>query len=257
VRLRTEQAQITSEQSDYNFQYGKMSFARLSGMSVIEDDVIPDTLPVIPYNAAAYDQLLSGFLAQKDPPTPEAFTARKLLEVEKLNYANTKTRLRPKMSFSTGVTQNVQHNLYGTIDTYQVTSLYAGFGVTWSIFDGFAAGAYQRNSLARKRQLETDYRVMTERLAQQAQMQVKQINFAARSMAISDRGYRDTDGGYKAKQDDFARGDASEADLSYARIGLYDAEINAYNNRIEFLGRIGDFLGTVVEDPVVANLSDK
>jgi outer membrane protein TolC len=257
VRLRAEQAQIASEQAAFSYEMAKASFARLAGLPIMDDAAIPNALPVIPYIPASFDQLLAGYLAQKDPPTAEAVTARKQLEIVKLNYANAKTRLRPKINFNTGVQQNVQSNLYGTIDTYQLQSLYAGVGVNWSIFDGFASGAYQRNSLAQRRQQERDYKVMTERLYQQAQTEVKQINFAARTTAISDRGLVATEGALRSKQEDFARGDVAEADVSYARIGLYDAQINAYNNRIDFLGRVGDFLGTIVEDPVLANLSDK
>lgn len=257
VRLRAEQAQIASERAEFDYEMAKASFARLSGTAVMADDSIPEALPVIPYTPASFDQLLAGYLGQKNPPSAEAFTARKQLEIENLNYATAKTRLRPKATFSTGVTQSVQHNLYGTVDTYKVSSIYATVSVNWSIFDGFYTGAIERNSLARRRQMETDYRVLTEKLAQQAQTQVKQLNFAARSMAITDRAVVAAEGSLRAQQEDFARGVVSEADVSYARLALYDAQISAYYARIDYLGRIGDFLGTVAEDPVLANLSDK
>ena len=64
---------------------------------------------------------------------------------------------------------------------YKVNSYFGGISVNWSIFDGLAAGAAERNALARRRQVENDYRSLTEQLAQQAQTQVKQINFSARS----------------------------------------------------------------------------
>lgn len=257
VRLRAEQAQIASERAEFDYEMAKASFARLSGTAVMADDSIPDALPVTPYTPASFDQLLAGYLRQKDPPSAEAFTVRKQLEIENLNYATAKTRLRPKATFSTGVTQSVQHNLYGTVDTYKVSSIYATVSVNWSIFDGFYTGAIERNSLARRRQMETDYRVLTERLAQQAQTQVKQLNFAARSMAITDRAVVAAEGSLRAQQEDFTRGVVSEADVSYARLALYDAQISAYSARIDYLGRVGDFLGTVAEDPVLANLSDK
>ena len=257
VRLQAEQAQITSERVEFDYEMAKASFARLSGTALLADDAIPNALPVIPYTPASYDQLLAGYLAQKDLPTVEAVTARKALEVQNLYYANTKTRLRPKVSFTTGLTQTVQSNLYGTIDTYQLTSLYAGFGVSWNFFDGFATGAIQRSTLARRRQMETDYKLLTERLSQQAQTQVKQLNFSARTMSITDRALVAGEGGLKYQQEEFARGNVSEADVSLARVYLYDAQISAYNQRSEYLGRVGDFLGTIVEDPVLANLTDK
>jgi outer membrane protein TolC len=257
VRLQAEQAQITSERTEFDYEMAKASFARLSGSAVLSDDAIPNSLPVVPYTSVAYDQLLAGYLAQKDLPTTEALTARKQLEVENLNYASAKTRLRPMANFSTGVTQSVQHNLYGSIETYQVTSLYAGISISWNIFDGYYTGAITRNSLARRRQMETDYKLLTERLSQSAQTQVKQINFSARTMSITDRALVSGEGGLKYQQEEFARGNVSEADVSLARVYLYDAQLSAYNQRIDYLGRVGDFLGTIVEDPVLANLTDK
>ncbi len=257
VRLAAEQAQIASERAQFDFDLAKASFARLSGTAMLEDAAIPDALPVINYNAGAFDLLLAGFLIQKDLPTAEALTARKQLEIENLNYAIYKTRLWPKANANIGVSQSVQRNLYGTIDSYSVTSLYAGISISWSIFDGFYSGALVRSSLARRRQMAADYAVLTAQLAQQAQTQVKQLNFSARTMSISDRAAVSGLGRLKSQQDEFARGSVSEADVSLAQIALFDAQINASNGRMEYLGRVGDFLGTVVEDPVVANVSDK
>jgi outer membrane protein TolC len=257
VRLAADQAQITSERVQFEYEMAKASFARLSGIPVLSDDAIPDQIPVIPYAEEEFNRLLSGFLNQKEPPTSEAETARKRLEIQNLNYASAKTRLRPTVSFNTGVSQSVQHNLYGTIDTYEVTSVYAGIGVSWTIFDGFYNRSVVRNALAQRRQMEVDYKDLTERLAQQAQTQVKQLNFAARTMAFADRALTDGQGGLKDKQGDFTRGTVSEADVSQTRIAVYDAEIYAYNNRIDFLSRVGDFLGTVVKDPVADNLENK
>ena len=257
VRLAAEQAQIASERAQFDFEMAKASFARLSGTGMLEDAAIPDALPVINYNAGTFDLLLAGFLGQKDLPTAEALTARKQLEIEKLNYAIYKTRLRPKANANIGISQSVQHNLYGTIDSYSVTSLYAGISINWSIFDGRDPGALVRSSLARRRQMEADYAGLSASLAQQAQTQVKQLNFSARTMSITDRAAVAAVGRVKYQQDEFARGVVSEADVSQAQIALFDAQLNAYNGRMEYLGRTGDFLGTVVEDPVVANISDK
>jgi len=99
--------------------------------------------------------------------------------------------------------------------------------------------------------MQNDYQQLTERLTQQAQTQVKQINFSARRMAISDRGLTASENTLKAREDDFKRGVASDADVSQARLALYEAEIAAFYGRMEFLSRTGDFLGTIAEDPVL------
>jgi outer membrane protein TolC len=155
------------------------------------------------------------------------------------------------------MSQDEQNNYFGSGQKYKVTSLYAGFSINWNIFDGFAASAAARNNLARRRILENDYRQLTERLGQDAQTQVKQAEFAARDMSITDRLLVSGEGNLRAKNEEFNRGVRSEAEVNQAKLSLYDAQINAYSARRSYLLSVGDFLGTVMEDPVLANLATK
>ena len=219
------------------------------------DDAIPDAIQPVPHEAGAYERLLSGYLNQKDPPTAEAVTLRKQLENEALSCANLKTRLRPKFNLVLGVSQDQQSYTINVAQKYRFNSFFGGVSANWTIFDGFSSQAAVRNGLARRHQMENDYKDLTERLAQQAQTQARQIDFAARSMAILDRAVLSSEGNLKTKQDDFARGVSSEDEVNLARLALIDAQINAYNGRSDYLYRTGDFLGTIMEDPVVANLT--
>jgi len=257
ARLNAEQAQIAKERSMFDYQNALVSFARLSGGSSVTDESLPEVVPAATYTASAFDQVLAGFLAQKDPPTLEAQNLHKQLEIENLVYANTKTRLRPKVNAVAGLTEDEQNNLYGTGQRYSITSKYVGISVYWTIFDGFTSGAMTRSSLARRRILENDYHQVTDRLARDAQNQVKQLNFAARSMAITDRLLVSGEGYLHTVQSEFQRGAKSESDVSLAQLALYDAQINAGVSRNDYFYRVGDFLGTVVEDPALANLADK
>jgi outer membrane protein TolC len=256
-RLAVEAAQIDYERVQFNFEAAKNSLARLSGCPALANETIPDEVPSLTYNEAAFNQLLAGFLAQKDLPTIDAVTARKNLEIANLNYAITRTRLRPKFGASAGVSQSVQRNLYGTIDTYQLNSRSISISASWSIFDGFASGAAQRSALATRRQQEAAYKELTDQLAQSAQTQVKLINFYARSMSMSDRALVASGENLKHQQAEFARGNIAEAALSWAQMGLYDAQMSTYSVRSEYLRQTGEFLGLIVEDPVVSNLTDK
>lgn len=255
VRLAAEQAQIGSERAQFDFEMAKASFARLSGRPVMSDDDIPDAIRAVPYQAAAFERLLAGFLTQKELPSIEAFTLRKQLENENLSYSNLKTRLRPKLNAVLGVSQDEQSYTINVAQKFRVNSFYGGVSANWTIFDGLASQAAVRSGLARLRQMENDYKELTERLAQQAQTHVKQIDFSARSMAILDRAVVASEGSLKTRQDDFARGNSSEDDVNQARLALFDAQINAYNGRNDFMYRTGDFLGTIMEDPVVANVT--
>jgi outer membrane protein TolC len=233
----------------------KASFARLTGGALLADEAIPDAIPAVNYDEADIARQLAGFLSQKELPTAEAVKMRKELEIQELNYANSKTRLRPKFNALVGVSQDEQSYTINVAQKYRVNSIFAGVSLYWTVFDGFAAGASQRGVLLRRRQMETDYRLLTEQLAQQAQVQAKQVNFAARSMKISDVALVTAGGNLKSKQDEFARGVIAESEVSMIQLALYDAQLNAFTSRMDYLNRIGDFLGTVAGDPVVSNVT--
>lgn len=257
ARLAAEQAQIAADRAVYEFEIAKRSFARLAGIAEITDASIPDMIPALTYTPALYDRLLAGFLGQKELPSTEAFVLRKQLEIESLNYKIHKTRLRPKLSAIIATNQDEQSYTANVAQKYRVNSIYAGGSVYWPIFDGFASSAIVRNSLARRRQLEIDYRQLTERLGQDAQNQVKIINFSARNMAIYDRYLNSSETSLASMREQNRLGVRSEAEVTMAQISLYDSQINAINSRIDYFTRVAEFLGTITEDPVLANLPGK
>ena len=258
TRIYAERAQIALEQADSSLENGVHSFGRLSGLGkAFTEKDIPDSVPVVAPAAAGLDQLMAGFLAQKELPSLEAATLRQQLKLEDLTYKNSRTRLWPKLNASAGLSQDEQLNYFGSGAKYRSSSLYAGISVNWTIFDGFAAGAAERSSLARRRQLENDYQQLTERLAEDAQSQVKQIGYNARSMSITDRLLNSAEGNQLDKMKENARGVASETQVNQAKLELFDALISAYSARRDYLINVGDFLGLVVQDPVVANVANK
>lgn len=257
ARLASEQGQIALERTEFDFANAVASFTRLAGLAALPNEAIPDSVPAVVYDDAPIGQMLAGFLTQKDPPSIEASTLRQQLKIENLNYANAKKRLWPKINATVGMSQDQQNNLYGQGLNYSVASVYGGLAVNWAVFDGFYSGAMVRSTLAHRRQLENDYRQLTERLAQDAQTQVKLINFSARNMSIYDRLLVSINGYLVTVRDEFRRGVKSDAEVSQMQLNVYDAEINAITARSDYLTKVGDFLGTVVNDPVLANISAK
>lgn len=256
-RVGVEQSQIAFERTEFDYENSRHSFSRLAGIPDLADGEIPDAIPAISYAPALFDSMLGAFLSQREFATTEAVNARSMLAIEDLNVKITQTRLRPKVSVVGGVNQDETSYTLNTAQKYRVTSLYAGLQVNWAIFDGFASQSAVRNSLLRKRQAEAEYAETVDRIARQAQGQVKQINFSARSMAIADRGLSSGEGNVQSKRGDFQRGIASEADVTMAELQLLDAKINAFGVRADYLGKVGDFLGTLNQDPAVAYLPSK
>ena len=255
VRLNAERAQIDLERSALDLESAKQSFARLTGTPPLEDSAIPDMVAESSHTAEAFARVLAAFLAQKDPPTIAAVNLRSQIELENLNYLNQKTRLRPKFNFVVGTSQDEQSYSLDVAQKYKVNSLYGGLSGTWTIFDGFSAKAGQRNALNRRRQAENDYRGLTDSLAREAQAQLKQVDFSARLMSIADRLLAATKGGFEVKKTDYARGVVSENDVTLANMNYYEALISANAARADYLAKVGNFLGTVAEDPVLANIA--
>lgn len=257
-RINAERAQIATERADSDLASATRSFARLAGLgSSFSESDIPESIPEVRNGATGVSQLMAGFLSQKDLPSIDAAILRQQLKIENLNYEISRTRLWPKFSLNLGMSQDEQQNYYGTGGKYIVKSLYAGVSVNWTIFDGFASGAAVRSSLARRRQMENDYRQLTEKLGEDVQSQAKQIGYAAREMAITDRLLVAAEGNLRGKEEENKRGVSSEAEVGQMKLALFDAQINAYSARRSYLYSLGEFLGLVVEDPVLANLPNK
>jgi outer membrane protein TolC len=256
-RMAAEQAQIAFERSDYDYANARLKFGRLAGTGPIADEEVPDSIPAVNYDAAALDQLLAGFLGEKDPPTAEAAVLREQIKIENLQYANAKTRLRPKVSALLAMTKDQQNNLYGQGLDYSVTSIYGGLSVNWTIFDGFNSNAGVRGALASRRRAENTYLQVTERLARDAQTQVKLINFAARNVSVTEKYLTSAEGFLSLRKEEKGRGVRSDAEVSQAQTNLYDVQINTINARADFLLKTSEFLGTIVEDPALSNLVKK
>lgn len=254
IRIEAERALVVNERTQFDYENNKLAFSRLTGMPVLRDEEIPDVIPPITPQTEAVQGLLSGYLSQADNPNPEAVTLRQTLDIEKLNLANSKTRLRPKVSVMAGTSQDEQSYTTNTAQKYSVQSYYAGVKVDWQVFDGFAARSAVRSNRAHIRQLESDYRQLNERLATQAQNQAKMLGFYSRYVSINDRLLESSEGHLRSRKEEFSRGVISEEDVGLAEIGLVDSTILAYGSRTEYYTGVCDFLGTVMEDPVLTNL---
>lgn len=254
IRQDAERMEISDEQTRFAYENNKIAFSRLTGLPVLRDDEIPDNIPLVTPQNETVQELLAGYLTQKDKPTAAAENARKTLAIAQLNLANDRKRLYPKLSLTAGASQDEQSYTINIAQKYAIQSYYAGISVNWLIFDGLTSRAVVRSSRARIRQLETDYRALDEQLARNAQNQVKTLGFTARSAAVNERQLQSVEGNLNLRREEFGRGVISEEAVSGAEISLADARIAALVSRAEYYSQLCEFLGMVVEDPVVANI---
>lgn len=248
-------AQLDLERAEFDYETARATFARLAGLPSVPDEQIPDSIPVVTPAPKAAEQLAAGFTEDEYPTAnPDAYTLREQIAVEELNYKIQKVRLRPKFSLVAGVNTDQQSFTVNVARKYRITSLYGGLQLSWNIFDGFAANATARSSLARRRQLENQYRDLAQSLGQQTRNQLKLLDFSARYMALTDQGADSAKSSIQTRQDDLKRGVATEDDVELLRLAEFDVRIAACNNRIAYLIQAGDFLGTLGRDPVLNNL---
>jgi len=155
-------------------------------------------------------------------------------------------------SLLAGVSQSRQnYSIASGAPLYRVMDRYVGMGVNWTIFDGMATRGAIISAQARKRQLELRYRQSTQNLPEDAQRGAKQTDLALRQMRINDRLFEDRGYFLQSREQDFKRGTASETDFNNARAGYDQAKISAFGARAAYLQQMGEFLGFIMEDPVV------
>ena len=255
VRMNLTQANLALDRSQEDYDSARRALAKLSGTPELGDGQVPDSIPVVPVAMNDLAVPMAGIGGGSPPESNGLRALERQIQIEQLSYKNATTRLKPKFNFILGVTQDQQSYTSNIGAKYGVQSYYVGTSVSWSMFDGFATRGLKAGSLARRRQLEQSYREMSADLVERVQGQLRQLGLAARSMAISDEFLLLGENGVRVRQEDLARGSASQADVDSARLSLLDNRINAYNARLDFLLRTAEYLSTLAKDPAVANFS--
>lgn len=251
IRMTALQTRLATDRAVEDLEQARRSFRTLTGGAFLSDSEIPADIPILDGGDDVPPRLLADFLSQKDPQTTNSIILHRQLEAETLNLEVQRKRLYPKLNLTAGVYQTRQSYSLDVGLLYAVEDRYVGVSVNWPMFDGFASRGAVRASLARKQQLEASYRQLTQSLAEDAQRQEKQVEFALRQMRINDRLLNDRGNFLRAREEDFKRGTASETDLNGARAAFTNAQIAAFNARADYLQRLSDFLGVIMEDPVL------
>lgn len=256
--VNRDQARLSVDRAQEDFENSKAVFARLCGSAPLSDDQIPDAVPdVSAAPVTSLEPLLRAYTSQKDPDSYALRNIGDQIEVEKLNYKTISTRLLPTLNFQIGTSQDQTSYTTNIAAKYRVTSIFTGFMVNWTVFDGLAIRGAKATSLARRHQLEQSYKDMSADLVAQARNQLKLVDFARRDMELTNRLLTSSVGTLRDKRADATRGLASAADVSNAEIYNQDLSIKAYAARTDYLMKVGDFLSTLQQDPALANLPAK
>ncbi|ACB77214.1 TolC family protein [Opitutus terrae] len=258
ARMGAEQARLWTDRFQEDYDTARYVLGKLCGMPTIPDEEVPREIPAIARAETEIDGLVRAFTTQEDPVTYGLENLRRQVDIEQLNYDIAKTRLRPKVNAVVGLTQDQQDYVYTQNSArnyrYEVQSLYTGVSVNWSIFDGFASRAAKASALARRRQAERTYEVQRENVLVSVRAKKRQLDFAARGLAMSEEYLALGERSFRTKEEDQKLGLASPTDLENARLQLFDARVSTFNARQDYLLRAADLLSATLNDPALTNL---
>ncbi|HTO03209.1 MAG TPA: TolC family protein, partial [Opitutus sp.] len=252
--VSAEQARLATDRAMDDYENSRIYLAKLSGTPALTDDQIPTEIPPITPSSSALQSVMARFTDQAEPNTYSLEGLRDQIAAERLNYKIADTRLRPKFNLVAGASQDEFSYSVNIADKYKVQSYFAGVSVSWTVFDGFATRSAKISSLARRRQLEENYRNQVEDTITAVKAQMRQLEFAARNLAITERLLFSAQDMVAAKQEDLKRGVASDADLNAVKLTLRDWQLTAYGARNDYMLKVARLLSATQNDPALMNV---
>jgi outer membrane protein TolC len=252
--ITAEQARLSSDRALDTYETSLVYLSKLSGSPPLTDDQIPTAIPPITPASSAIQSVTAEFTGKSEVDTFALEALRDQIENERLNYKIADTRLRPKINFTAGTSQDEFSYSVNPADKYKVQSYFAGVSLNWTIFDGFATRSAKRISLARRRQLEENYRNQTEDVIATVKTQMRQLDYAARNLAIVEKMLGSARNVLTARKEDIGRGIASDTDVNAAQLSFYDWELAAYGARNDYLLRVARLLSATQKDPALINV---
>jgi outer membrane protein TolC len=251
--IAAEQGRLATDKAVEDYESSRIYLAKLTGSPVLDDQQIPTEIPPVTPASSAMQSLVAEFTAHTDLTNYNSQALRDQIETEKLNYRVANTRLRPKFNFVAGTSQDEFSYSVNIADKYKVQSYFAGVSISWSVFDGFATRSAKRMSLARRRQLEENYRNQTADTVTALGAQVRQMEFTARNLAISERLLGSANDMLTAKREDLSRGVASDAEVNAAQLAAYNWQLTTFGARNDYMMRVARLLSSTQNDPALVN----
>ena len=252
--IAAEQARLAADRAADDYENSRIYLSKLTGTPVLSDEQIPTDIPPITPVSSALQSVTAQFTGQAEPDSYYLQTMRDQIETEKLNYKVANTRLRPKLNLAVGTTQDEFSYSVNIADKYEVRSYFAGVTVSWNVFDGFATRSAKRIPLARRRQLEENYRNQTSDTIAAVNTQMRQVEYAARHLSIVERMLGSATNILTARKEDINRGIASDADVNAAQLRFFDSQLATYAARNDYMMRVARLLSATQNDPALINV---
>jgi outer membrane protein TolC len=253
-RLAVEEAKLGLERADADLQTAKRLFCRLSGLPTIEDDAIPESIPVnqLYYGSERAAPILRIFSAAGvDDLLPLQVLQAQVRQAD-LNYKVAKYRLFPKVSVSANISQSNSTNAApNSVTQVGVNSQNLNVMAVWSIFDGFATSGAKKSALASKRTSERQFEIQRQVSLDQAKDLERQLAYGARAVQLYDTRLALAEDGLKRAKDNLQRGLGTQKEVDAAQIAYLGTSLGALQQRADFLNRWSEFLSLTGFDSVL------
>lgn len=250
-RLSVEESRISLERSESDFLAAKRSFSRFTGQPLIEDEAIPDTMPVDPnyYSIDRAAPVLDLFTAAGiDDMLPLQVIQAQIKQAD-LNYKVAKFRLYPKISVSANISQSNQTNASAvSVSQVGIESRNLNVMAVWSIFDGFATTGAKRSALSTKRSSERQLEMMRQIYSDQARDMERQIRYTARTVQLFDTRRALSEDAVKRTRDNMQRGLSTQKEVDAANINFLSSDFAALQQRLDLLNKWTEFLSLTGSD---------
>lgn len=255
IELQVTSVRLDLETKEEEYRLGRVDLARLTGTTALDDAAVPTLLPHVDYRAEEVAALHQQFLGNDGVrATTSVFAAQLELDREQLNYRVITARTRPKINLVTGVTQDEVSYTGSSSDRLRIQTLYAGFNVNWSIFDGFSTSAQKRASKLRSRQLSMNLAQKTQATVESIQAQVTLLDLSARRLMVAEKQLSLTDGLVAQQQEEFKRGNLTQRQLEGVLGSRDDLLITVMEARLGYMRLLADFLSSIGRDPALQYL---
>jgi outer membrane protein TolC len=261
ARIQVDETSLGVDRVAEDFAHAKRLLLLMVGLPELSDDSVPEEIPKPVYSAAAPTALMTDFERDGLNKTFQAQVYDYQIKESELNYKIAKYRLYPRLDLSLGIseqnqTQVIQNPATGETEVIQnpIFSDTATLAANWSIFDGFATRGAKLAALASKRAAERNRENYLDQTLEQARYLERQIEFAARAMALAEQHFVNAETALQQAKDNLKAGSGSQASVDQSTADFYQWQAIAFNARVDFFSRWSDYVSLLGIDPVLNNL---
>lgn len=252
-----EQLELDRDRADYGLERTLRQFRDLIGDPAFTLEKVPESIPAVPSGGEMRAvPLRTEYVTRREFETaPGYFRAQRAIDSDRLYLRIIRNETRPKFNFAAGYTQNTDDLRVDNVEQrYVLTTLYAGFRVSWNIWDSKYTQSRARALQARIRRAERNLEQYERDLIESIESAEKEVGFATRSLRIAERNYSSAESSYNTAVSFQQEGRSSEEQVSAALFAWRQAEYSICEARRGYLSTIAAFLTAIDADPLVEKL---